>query len=228
MSENPSAPPIGEKQPKPLWPTAAGLALLFAVLLAMVRLTEWSMFVATTALLSILVSLGGVLAHAFSGVGRALRRRGALARDSFARAGLYLLFGIVSLVAARIQGGAVDDFRRGLQPGMRVDEALTRFDALYLEHPRRWRYISVWGTPEELALSDYRKIGEEREGVVTFTWRAEPARTSEELAREASVLSKCRQVWFTLRTDVGFVHFFVNLDANGRIQSVSETTGHQA
>ena len=228
MTQDASTAAASSRGPASLWPTGAGLSVLFLGGLYIVRSTESGMVVAVDALLAMMVTFVGVLGHGLSGLWRAFRGRGAFARNSFLRAGLYLLFGVASFTATRLQGGTVEEFRSGLQPGMTVDETLRRLDALYTQHPKRWRFISLWGTKQELSIGDYRKIGEPGDGAVLFMWQADQSRTSAAMAEAAAALSKTRQVWFTLRTDVGFVHFFVTVDEGGRIKSVSETTGHQA
>jgi hypothetical protein len=111
---------------------------------------------------------------------------------------------------------------------MSVQEALRRLDVLYTRHPNRYRFISLWGTPKELALEDYRRVGSVEGGAVAFTWSSGEVHSTGVVADSGAVLAKSKQVWFTFRGDVGFVHFFVVLDERGLIQSVSQTTGHQA
>lgn len=228
VKEAPDAMAV-ESKAVSLWPTAIGLTILLLGGLYFTRSTESGIIGAGVAILSMLVTFLGVLSHGLSGLWKAFRGRGPLARRSFWRATLYLVFGIASFAAARLQGGGtVEEFRSQLQPGISLHEALRRLDALYTAHPRRWRFISLWGSTRELALDDYPKIGRSDDGVAFFTWSSGDVHGAGVLADTAAALSKARQVWFTFRGDVGFVHFFVILDERGLIKSVSETTGHQA
>lgn len=227
MTKEERAAAAGESKDASLWRTAFGLSVLFLACLYFLGI-ESGMITAGVALLSMLVTSVGVLWHGLGGLWRAFKGRGPLARRSLSRTAMYLGFGLASLVAARLQGNAIDEFRRDLQPGTSLQEALRRLDVLYTGHPGRWRFISLWGTTKELALDDYPKIGAPGDSAVVFTWSAGEAHSTGVVADTAAALSKTRQVWFTFRTDVGFVHFFVILDERGLIKSVSGTTGHQA
>lgn len=218
---------IADKPASP-WPTVITLTVLFLGTASVVGHLDSDYFLGTAVLLSMVVAFAGVIALGTGGVWAAFRGRGPVARSRLLRAAMYLFFGAASLVATRQRGATADDFRTHLQPGTTVQEALRRLDAFYTEHPRRWRFISVWGTTEELALTDYRKIGESGDGTVSLTWSMGEPRPPAALAATAEALSKSRQVWFTFRTDVGFLHFFVTLDEHGLIKSVSKVTGHQA
>ena len=221
-------PTAGKRKPDALWPTASGPTILFLACLYLIRSTESAMVTGMAALLSMLVTVVGIFAHGLFGLWRAFKGGGGLPSRSLARAAMYLLFGVASLTAARLQGNTVQEFRDDLHPGMSLHEGLRRLDAVYLAHPKQWRFVSLWGTAKELTLDDYRRVGKSGEGTVTFIWRAGEARSIGALKDTDDALAKTRQVWFTFRGDVGFVHFFVVLDERGLIKSVSETTGHQA
>lgn len=228
MTEDQPAPATVEKKEAPLWPTAAGLGVLVLGGVLFLRSLESAMMTASLLIVAMAVTLVGVLAHGVRGLWSLIRGRRAAARSSLWRAVLYLVFGIVSLLGARQQGGTVPEFRAGLEPGMSMQEALRRLDILYAAHPGRYRFITLWGTPLELALEDYRKVGSGGDGTTSFTWSSGEVHSAGAVADTAAVLARSRQVWFTFRGDVGFVHFFVILDDRGLIKSVSETTGHQA
>lgn len=218
-----------EGKPASLWPTAIGLTVLFLGTFVFVNgVDDLDYFFGVAALLSMLVTFVGILALGLGGLWAAFKGRGPVARSRLLRAAMYLCFGVASFAAARQHGRDVDDFRTRLQPGTSVQEALRRLDALYTEHPRRWRFISGWGTTQELALADYRKIGQSDDSAVPFTWSRGEPRLPAAVAATAVALSKTKQVWFTFRTDIGFLHFFVTLDERGLIKSVSKSTGHQA
>ncbi|MBX7187134.1 MAG: hypothetical protein K1Y01_18480 [Vicinamibacteria bacterium] len=220
-----------EAKEAPLWPTALGLTLLVLGGLFFVRSIESGLIAAGLALVAMIVTVAGVLFHGVRGLWSLVRGRREGARGGLFRALLYLAFGVAAVVAARQQGGTVAEFRSSLEPGMSMQEAMRRLDALYTRHPSRYRFIAFWGTPRELTLADYPRIGAtgpESEGSVSFTWTMGEAHSTGVIADTAAVLARSRQVWFTFRTDVGFVHFFVILDDRGLIRSVSETTGHQA
>ena len=145
MTQGKPAAAATPKVPKPLWPTATGLVVLFLGCLYLERTTESSMVAVLTALLSLPVTLGGVLGHGLVGLGRAFRRRGPLARNSFSRAGLYLAFGVASVASPRLQCGNIDRFRADLRPGTSIQETLRRLDIVYTQHPknRSLRFIRL-------------------------------------------------------------------------------------
>ena len=210
-----------------LWPTAVGLGVLVLGGLLFVRSLESAMMTAGLLIFAVVVTLAGVLFHGARGLWSLFRGRRDAARGSLWRAVLYLVFGLVSFVGARQQGGSVPEFRAGLEPGMSMQEALRRLDILYTAHPGRYRFITLWGTPNELMLNEYQRIGRPGEAGTLFTWSSGEVHSAGAVADTAAVLAKSKQVWFTFRGDVGFVHFFVVLDDRGLIKSVSETTGHQ-
>jgi len=227
MAQEPKAAPTVEKKEAPLWPTAVGLGVLVLGGALFVRSIESAMMTAGLLILAMAVTVIGVLAHGLRGLWSLIRGRRDIARGSLWRAVLYLVFGVVSFVGARQQGGTVPEFRAGLEPGMSMQEALRRLDILYTAHPTRYRFITLWGTPNELALNEYQRIGRPGEAGTLFTWSSGEAHSAGAVADTAVVLAKSRQVWFTFRGDVGFIHFFVALDDRGLIKSISETTGHQ-
>lgn len=224
--DQPAAPTIETKE-APLWPTAAGLGVLVLGGVLFVRSLESAMMTASLLIVAVAVTLVGVLAHGLRGLWSLMRGRRVAARGSLWRAALYLVFGIVALLGARQQGGSVPEFRSGLAAGMSMQEALRRLDILYTAHPRRYRFITLWGTPNELTLNEYPRIGRDGEAGTLFTWSSGEVHSAGAVADTAAVLAKSRQVWFTFRGDAGFVHFFVLLDERGLIKSISETTGHQ-
>ena len=231
MTQDQEAAPTPEPKEGPLWPTALGLTALVLGGLFFVRSIESGIIAAGVALVAMLVTVGGILFYGVRGLWSLIRGRKDAARGSLWRAVLYLVFGVAAIVVARQQGGTVEEFRSGLEPGMSMQEALRRLDLLYTQHPRRYRFVALWGTPKDLTLEDYGRIGTAGpvgEGSVSFTWTKDEVHSTGVVADTAAVLAKSRQVWFTFRTDVGFVHFFVVLDDRGLIRSVSETTGHQA
>lgn len=231
MAEQTPTTAKSEAKEAPLWPTALGLTLLVLGGLFFVRSIESGLIAAGLALVAGIVTVVGVLFYGVRGLWSLIRGRRDAARGSLFRALLYLVFGIAAVVVARQQGGTASEFRSSLEPGMSMQEALRRLDALYTRHPGRYRFIALWGTPKELTLADYPRIGAtgpESEGTASFTWNTGEVHSTGVVADTAAVLAKSRQVWFTFRTDVGFVHFFVVLDDRGLIKSVSETIGHQA
>lgn len=227
MAQDPPAAATVEKREGPLWPTAVGLGVLVLGSVLFVRSMESAMMTAGILIFAVIVTLAGVLFHGVRGLWSLMRGRRDAARGSLGRAVLYLVFGLAALVGARQQGGSVEEFRAGLEPGMSMQEALRRLDILYTAHPRRFRFITLWGTPNELALTEYQRIGREGEAGTLFTWSSGEVHSAGVVADTAAVLAKSRQVWFTFRGDVGFVRFFVLLDERGLIKSISETTGHQ-
>lgn len=227
MAQDQPAAPTAEKKEGPLWPTAVGLGVIVLGGILFVRSLESAMMTASLLIVAMAVTLVGILAHGVRGLWSLFRGRRDAARGSLWRAVLYLVFGIVALVGARQQGGSVPEFRSGLQPGMSMQEALRRLDILYTAHPRRYRFITIWGTPNELALTEYPRVGRDGEAGTLFMWSSGEVHSAGAVADTAAVLAKSRQVWFTFRGDVGFVHFFVLLDERGLIKSISETTGHQ-
>jgi hypothetical protein len=225
--DQPATTTVEEKEGR-LWPTAVGLGVLVLGGVLFVRSLESAMMTAGLLIFAVVVTLGGVLFHGVRGLWSLMRGRRDAARGSLWRAVLYLVFGIVAFVGARQQGGSVPEFRASLEPGMSMQEALRRLDLLYTAHPRRYRFITLWGTPNELTINEYPRIAKEGEAGTLFTWKSGEVHSSGVVSDTAAVLSKSRQVWFTFRGDVGFVHFFVTLDERGLIKSISETTGHQA
>ncbi len=227
MAQDQPATTTVETKEGPLWPTALGLGVLVLGGVLFVRSLESAMMTASLLIVAMAVTLAGVLAHGVRGLWSLARGRRVAARSSLWRAVLYLVFGIVALVGVRQQGGSVPEFRASLEPGTSMQEALRRLDILYTAHPKRYRFITLWGTPNELTLNDYPRIGREGEAGTLFTWSSGEVHSAGVVADTAAVLAKSRQVWFTFRGDVGFVHFFVVLDERGLIKSISETTGHQ-
>lgn len=227
MARSDQTTAAGQDRPASLLPTAMGLTVLFLGSLYLVRSIESGLISGMVALLSGLVAFLGVVGHGLSGLWAGFAGRGAVARRRFSRAAVYLGFGALSFVAARLQGGTVERFRAGLEPGTSLQEVLRRLDALYSEHPRRWRFISLWGTSQDLTLDGYPRIGQTNEGAL-YTWSAGLPRSTGAVAETAAALSRNRQIWFTFRTDVGFVHFFVTLDDRGLVKTISKTIGHQA
>jgi hypothetical protein len=227
MAQDPEAAPAPEPKETPIWPTAVGLGVLVLGGVWFIRSLESAMMTAGLLILATAITLAGVLFHGVRGLWSLMRGRRDAARGRMWRAVLYLVFGIVAFVGARQQGGSVPEFRAGLEPGMSVQEALRRLDILYAAHPNRYRFITLWGTPNELRLDEYARIGREGEAGTLFTWSSGEVHSAGVVADTAAVLAKSRQVWFTFRGDVGFVHFFVLLDERGLIKSISETTGHQ-
>jgi hypothetical protein len=215
--------PDADKPPS-LSPTAVGLAVLFLGSLYLFVQMDDGFFSLGAGVLSLLVALTGAITFGLSGLWAASMGCRSLARSRFSRAALYLCVGVAVVIVVRQHGRALDDFRRQLAPGTSVPEAIRRLDALYTLHPNRWRYISGSGISQELALADDRRIGTSD---AHFTWWRGTPRTPAELTATAEALSKTRQVWFTFRGEVGFLHFFVTLDERGLIESVSESTGHQ-
>ena len=228
MAQDPPAAATSVTKDAPLWPTAVGLGVLVTGGVLFVRSIESAMMTAGLLMVAMAVTLVGILVHGVRGLWSLIRGRRDAARGSLWRAVLYLVFGIVAVVGARQQGGSVPEFRSGLEPGMSMQEALRRLDILYTAHPRRYRFISLWGTPNELTINEYQRIGREGEAGTLFMWSSGEVHSAGAVADTAAVLAKSRQVWFTFRGDVGFVHFFVTLDDRGLIKSISETTGHQA
>ena len=227
MAQDQPAAATSETKEAPLWPTAVGLGVIVLGGVLFVRSLESALMTASLLIVAMAVTLVGILAHGVRGLWSLVRGRRVAARGSLWRAVLYLVFGIVAFVGARQQGGSVPEFRAGLQPGMSMQEALRRLDILYTAHPRRYRFITLWGTPNELRLDEYQRIGREGEAGTLFMWSSGEVHSPGVVADTAAVLAKSRQVWFTFRGDVGFVHFFVLLDERGLIKSISETTGHQ-
>lgn len=228
MAQEQPSTATAETKEGPLWPTAVGLAVLVLGGLLFARSIESGIIAAGVALVAMLVTVVGVLFYGVRGLWSLIRGRREAARGSLWRAVMYLVFGVASVVVARQQGGTAEEFRSSLEPGMSMQEALRRLDVLYTQHPRRYRFISLWGTPKDLTLADYRRIGAPGEGSVAFTWTSGEVHSIGVVADTATVLAKSKQVWFTFRADVGFVHFFVVLDDRGLIRSISESTGHQA
>jgi hypothetical protein len=227
MAQDQPAAPTPEPKEAPMWPTALGLGVLVTGGVLFVRSLESAMMTAGLLIFAVIVTLAGVLFHGVRGLWSLMRGRRVAARSSLWRAVLYLAFGLVAFVGARQQGGSVPEFRASLEPGMSVQEALRRLDILYTAHPRRYRFITLWGTPNELGLNEYTRIGKPGEAGTLFTWSSGEVHSPGVVADTAAVLAKSRQVWFTFRGDAGFVHFFVLLDERGLIKSISETTGHQ-
>jgi hypothetical protein len=227
MAQDPEATPVAGTREPPLWPTAAGLAVLVLGGVWFIRSLESAMMTAGLLVIATAITLAGVLFHGVRGLWSLIRGRRDAARGRLGRAVLYLVFGIVAFVGARQQGGSAPEFRAGLEPGMSIHEALRRLDLLYAAHPARYRSITIWGTSKELALEDYASMGKPGENTATFTWSSGETHSTGAVADTALVLSKSRQVWFTFRTDVGFVHFFVVLDDRGLITTISKTIGHQ-
>jgi hypothetical protein len=151
-----------------------------------------------------------------------------MARKRALRAGIYVVLGASALAAPRFRAQAFNDFHQHLTPGMSVLDVLQRLDAVYAQHPRRWTFVAVWGTTDDFGLEDVHKAAQAGEPLGAFTWYAGKPRTSTQLEADAKALAKARQVWFTFRTQVGYLQFFVALDAAGRVQAVSKVTGHQA
>jgi len=228
MPQDPKETPVAEPRQGPLWPTAIGLSVLVLGCVFFVRRIESGILMTGLVLLTTSVTVVGILFHGVRGMWSLTRGRHPAARGSLLRAIMYLAFGIASFAAARSQGGSVEEFRSHLEPAVGVQEALRRLDLLYTAHPGRYPSISLWGTARELALGDYANVGKPGESSVTFTWTSGEARSVGAVADIALVLSKSRQVWFTFRTDKGFVQFFVLLDDRGLIKSISETIGHPA
>ena len=228
MAQDQPAAATVETKEGPLWPTAVGLGVLVLSGILFVRSLESAMMTASLLIVAMAVTLIGMLAHGVRGLWSLIRGRRVAARGSLWRAVLYLVFGIVAFAGARQQGGSVPEFRSGLAPGMSMQEALRRLDILYTAHPGRYRFITLWGTPNELTLKEYPRIGKPGEAGTLFTWSSGEVHSAGAVADTAAVLAKSKQVWFTFRGDVGFVHFFVTLDDRGLIKSISETTGHQA
>ena len=227
MAQDQPPPVAVEKKEGPLWPTALGLGVLVLGGILFVRSLESAMVAAGLLIFAVIVTLAGVLFHGVRGLWSLMRGRREAARSRMWRAVLYLVFGLVAFVGARQQGGSVEEFRGGLEPGMSMQEALRRLDVLYTAHPKRYRFITLWGTPNELALNEYPRVAKAGEAGTLFTWSSGEVHSAGAVADTAAVLAKSRQVWFTFRGDVGFVHFFVVLDERGLIKSISETTGHQ-
>jgi hypothetical protein len=228
MANDKPATPAAEPREASLWPTAMGLGVLVLGCILFVRSIESRILVGTVVLLASSVSVAGILFHGVRGLWSLLRGRRPAARGSLLRAVMYLAFGMASFAASRNQGGTVEEFRAQLEPAMGVQEALRRLDLLLAAHPARYRSISFWGTPKELASEEYESAGKPGEGSVIFTWSSGEVRSTGAVADIALVLSKSRQVWFTFSTDTGLVRFFVVLDDRGLIKSVSGTIGHQA
>jgi hypothetical protein len=228
MAQDQKATATVEKKEGPMWPTAVGLGVPVLGSVLFVRSMESAMMTAGLLIFAIIVTLAGVLFHGVRGLWSLFRGRRVAARGRLGRAVLYLVFGLVAFVGARQQGGSVEEFRAGLEPGMGMQEGLRRLDILYTAHPRRYRFITLWGTPNELTLDDYQRVGREGEAGTLFTWSSGEVHSAGVVADTGAVLAKSRQVWFTFRGDVGFVHFFVLLDERGLIKSISEATGHQA
>ncbi len=201
--------------------TAVALGLLFLV-------DVWLMGEMSSGLLSLCVAVVGMAVLLVGALWAAVRGGAAMARSRTLRAGVYVLLGASALVALRVRAQAFNDFHRHLTSGMSVLEVLQRVDAMYARHPQRWTFIGIWGTTHEFALEDVHEATQAADNLAAFTWYGSKPRTSSELEADATALAKARQVWFTFRTQVGYLQFFVALDHAGRVQAVSKVTGHQA
>jgi hypothetical protein len=180
---------------------------------------------------------GGIVSLVVAAVGFVLLVPGALfalfhgqvacARSRALRACLYLLLGVSALVAMRSRTQPFADFRESLKPGMSVGDVVRRLDQVYARNPGSCPYVAAWGTTHEFRLEDAQTAAQAVDNLEGFTWHAGETRTSAQLERQAQVLAGARQIWFTFRTGVGYLHFFVALDGAGRVRGVSETAGHQ-
>ena len=228
MAQDQPAVPTPKPKEAPIWPTAVGLGVLVLSGVLFVRSLESAMMTASLLIVAMAVTLVGILAHGVRGLWSLFRGRRDAARGSLWRAVLYLAFGIVAFAGARQQGGSVPEFRSGLQPGMSMQEALRRLDILYTAHPRRYRFITLWGTPNELTLDEYPRVGRDGEAGTLFMWSSGEVHSAGAVADTAAVLSKSQQARFTFRRDVGFVPLFVLLHSLRGIHSISPATGNQA
>jgi len=177
--------------------------------------------------LCLFVAVIGVAVLLVGALWAAVRGGAAMARSRAMRAGIYVVLGVSALAALRFRAKAFEDFHQHLMPGMSVQVVLERLDALYAQHPRRWTYIRVWGTTQEFRLEDVHKAAQTPDPVGGVTWYGSTSRTPTELEEHAKDLAKARQIWFTFRTGIGYLQFFVVLDNGGRVQTISNVTGHQ-
>lgn len=150
-----------------------------------------------------------------------------LARNRVLRAGLYLLLGVAAVGVMRYRAHAFEAFHERLTAGMTVLDVLKEADAAYARHPTRWRYVAFWGTRHDFALEDSTAAAQATDNLAGATWYAGTPRGAGDLEAAAATLGPARQVWFTFRTGVGYLHFYVTLK-DARVETVSDVTGHQA
>jgi hypothetical protein len=138
------------------------------------------------------------------------------------------MLGLGGFAALRLQAQPFDDFRKQIAPGMEVLAVLQRLDAVYAQHPKAWMRVGVWGNTKVFGPEDVHKADQTTEPVERFTWYGGTPRTSREVEAHAKALARARQLWFSFRGAVGYLQFYVTLDASGRVQAISKVTGHQA
>ena len=212
MTANVATPPFGR--------TVILLGLIFLV-------DVWLMRNMGGGVLSTLVGAFGCAAFLVAALRARVGGTPALARNRVLRAGLYLVLAIAAVAVMRYRARVFDAFHERLEAGMSVLEVLQETDALYARHPTRWSHISVWGTLHDFALQDATAAAQAPDNIAGATWYSNTPRGPRDLESTANALAPARQIWFTLRTGVGYLHFFVTLKS-GRVESVSEVTGHQA
>jgi hypothetical protein len=212
MTTTVATPPFGR--------TIFVLGLLFLV-------DVWLMGNMGGGVLSTLVGMCGCAVFLVAALRARVGGTSALARNRALRAGLYLLLAVAAVGVMRYRARAFDAFHQRLTAGMSVLEVLQEADAVYARHPTRWSHISVWGTRHDFGLPDATAAARAPDNIAGVTWYANTPRSARDLESAANTLAPARQIWFTFRTGVGYLHFFVTLKA-GRVESVSEVTGHQA
>ena len=111
-----------------------------------------------------------------------------------------------------------------LRPGMTVDQVLEEAHAVYSAHPRAWMFCSVWGTPVPVAHDQVHDAARMEAAIDGLTWGSEipDAAARREAAQR---LKAARQIWFTMR-GFGYLHLALTLDGSGRVETVSEVSGH--
>src|SRR6202008_475968 len=102
---------------------------------------------------------------------------------------------------------------------MEVLAVLQRLDAIYALQPKAWMRVSVWGTTKEWRLEDVHKAAQATDAVGAFTWYGGAPRKPGEVEAHAKALASARQVWFSFRGGVGYLQFYVALDASGRVRT---------
>ena len=131
--------------------------------------------------------------------------------------GLYVLLGVGTIVAFRVESNRFDGFYKQVHPGITKREVLQRVDDLYRQNPRRWVLIMVTGTKEGT------KSGEP----LRLTWISGNVPTSETIDDTATKLTGSHHLRVTFRTHVGYLYFTVDLDDAGTVTAVSPVDGHQ-
>jgi hypothetical protein len=201
--------------------TIAILAVIFLV-------DVWMMDGLGGGALSVLVGGAGCAILLVAAIWAGVRGRNVVVRSRILRAGLYAFLAAAAIGTLRYRARALEQFHEGLSTGMSVLEVLQGVDRLYTQHPRRWTHIAVWGTMQEYSLADATAAARAPDGIAGATWYAETPHTAADLGSIAKRLAAARQIWFTFRAGVGYLHFFVRLNQSGRVEFVSEVTGHQA